>query len=143
NGHRWAFRKNPADWQPPEAAVLEELFRFSPALKQAHDFREELTKIFNQKFSKVKATEKIQAWPAHVRASGLTGFDSFLTALDNGMAEISHYFLHRQSSGFVEGLNNKLKVLKRRCYGIFHMGHLFQRIFLALEGYRLYARASA
>ena len=28
--------------------------------------------------------------------------------------------------------NNKIKVLKRRCYGLFNLGHLFQRIFLDL-----------
>jgi hypothetical protein len=39
----------------------------------------------------------------------------------------------------VEGLNNKVKVLKRRCYGIFNLKHLFQRIFLDLNGYRLFA----
>jgi hypothetical protein len=25
----------------------------------------------------------------------------------------------RKNSGFIEGLNNKIKVIKRRCYGIF------------------------
>jgi transposase len=39
----------------------------------------------------------------------------------------------------VEGPNNQLKVLKRRCYGLFNLSHLFQRIFLDLEGYRLFA----
>jgi hypothetical protein len=29
--------------------------------------------------------------------------------------------------------------LKRRCYGITNLGNLFQRIFLDLEGYRLFA----
>jgi hypothetical protein len=42
------YIKNPADVQPPEAEVLEALFRFSPVLKQAYDLREELTKIFNK-----------------------------------------------------------------------------------------------
>jgi transposase len=27
-------------------------------------------------------------------------------------------------------LNNKVKVIKRRCYGIFNVGHLFQRLFI-------------
>jgi transposase len=49
-----------------------------------------------------------------------------------------NYFLQRHNSGFVEGLNNKIKVLKRRCYGIFNLGHLFQRLFLDLEGYRVF-----
>jgi hypothetical protein len=39
----------------------------------------------------------------------------------------------------VEGFNTKLKVLKRRCYGIFNLNHLFQRLYLDLEGYRLFA----
>jgi transposase len=30
-------------------------------------------------------------------------------------------------------------VLKRRCYGIGNIKHLFQRIYLDLEGYRLFA----
>ena len=54
--------------------------------------------------------------------------------------EITNYFLKRETSGLVEGINNKIKVLKRRCYGIFNLGHLFQRLFLDLEGYRLFAK---
>ncbi len=41
----------------------------------------------------------------------------------------------------LEGLNNKIRVLKRRCYGLFNLGHFFQRQFLDLEGYRLFAAA--
>jgi transposase len=44
-----------------------------------------------------------------------------------------------ENSGFVEGFNNKIKVLKRRCDGIFNRQHLFQRISLDMEGYRLFA----
>ena len=55
------------------------------------------------------------------------------------MDEITNYFVDRNNSGFVEGLNNKIKVLKRRCYGIFNLRHLFQRIYLDMEGYRRFA----
>ncbi len=34
----------------------------------------------------------------------------------------------------VEGLTKKIKVMTRRCYGIFNVNHLHQRIYLALEG---------
>ncbi len=73
-----------------------------------------------------------------VRCSGLSCFDSFLTTLGNWMDEITNYFVSRQSSGFVEGFDNKVKVLKRRCYGITNLTHLFQRLYLDLEGYRLF-----
>jgi hypothetical protein len=52
--------------------------------------------------------------------------------------EFRNYFINRQTSGFVEGLNNKIKVIKRRCYGIFNITHLFQRIYLDIEGYSLF-----
>ena len=36
-----------------------------------------------------------------------------------------NYFVNRNTSGFVEGLNNRIKMIKRRCYGIFNIGHLY------------------
>ena len=74
-----------------------------------------------------------------MRHSGLHCLDDFLNTLTRWWEEITNYFVNRDSSGFVEGLNNKLKVLKRRCYGIFNLNHLFQRISLDLDGYRLFA----
>jgi transposase len=62
-----------------------------------------------------------------------------LTTLDNWLAEIINYFVNRLSSGFVEGLNNKVKTIKRRCYGILKVTTLFQRLYLDLEGYRRFA----
>ena len=66
-------------------------------------------------------------------------FDPFLKLLDTWLDLIANYFRHRQSSGFVEGFNNKLKVLKRRCFGIYNLNHLFQRITLDLHGYRRFS----
>jgi transposase len=94
--------------------------------------------IFELKLSKSEAQVKIQDWQVRVRGSGLTCFDSFLGTLDERMDEITNYFVNRHNSGFIEGLNNKVKVLKRRCYGLLNLDHLFQRISLDLEGYRLY-----
>jgi transposase len=52
---------------------------------------------------------------------------------------ITNYFIERRSSGFVEGLNNKLKVLKRRCYGLRNVDRLFQRLTLDVDGYRRFS----
>ena len=138
-GAMWVLRKNPADLEPAEQDLLKRLFELSPKLKQAYRYREQLTAIFNEKLSKKKALRKINNWYRRVKKSGLTCFDSFLTTLDNWMDEITNFFLERNTSAFVEGLNNKIKVLKRRCYGIFNLSHLFQRIVLDLEGYESFA----
>jgi len=48
-------------------------------------------------------------------------FKPFLTV--GHMADlIANYFQQHQTSGVVEGLNHKLKVLKRRCFGIYNSG---------------------
>lgn len=137
-GTMWPFRKNKADLLPHEAELLDRLFQYTPSLKLAYDLREALTAIFEQNLTKAEATRSIQVWRKQVQASLLTCFDPFLTTLDTYLDEITNYFLRRHNSGFVEGLNNKIKVLKRRCYGLFNLNHLFQRLFLDLEGYALF-----
>lgn len=138
-GAMWPFRKNPADLEAEEQALLKRLFAYSPNLQRAYTYREQLTAIFEHALSKEEAKQEIKKWRGRVKASGLKCYESFFTTLDNWLAEITNYFLQRHNSGFVEGLNNKIKVLKRRCYGIFNLGHLFQRLFLDLEGYRMFA----
>jgi transposase len=71
--------------------------------------------------------------------SGLTCFDQFLNLLTTWLDVIANYFINHHTSGFVEGLNNKLKVLKRRCYGMRNIGRLFQRLTLDVSGYRRFS----
>ncbi len=138
----WPFRKRAERLEADEQARLDQLLAHSPPLKQAYDLREELTQIFETTRAKAAGIRRIKAWRQKVVSSGLTCFDPFLKLLDTWLDRITNYFRHHQSSGFVEGLNNKLKVLKRRCYGIYNLRHLFQRITLDLEGYRRFRPTS-
>jgi len=139
-GSMWALRKKQADLKPEELKVLRTLFSLTPKLKQAYTLQLRLTAIFDENISKSMAQTKIKAWMKRVIQSGLTCFDDFLKTLTHWWEEITNFFLQRANSGFVEGFNNKIKVLKRRCYGLFNLTHIFQRIFLDLEGYLLFAR---
>lgn len=142
NGSFHAFRKNARDLNKEERKILRRFFEHSALAKQAYDFREHLTAIFEMNLSKKQAQAKIRDWQQQVQDSGLTCFDPFLKLLQAWWEEITNFFIQRQSSGFVEGFNNKVKVLKRRCYGIFNLQHLFQRISLDLLGYRLFANTT-
>ena len=127
------------DLDVEEQARLAGLFIHSPTLQQAYRLREQLTTIFDTARSKKDGLRRIGYWRARVAKSGLTCFDAFLKLLDSWLDLIANYFINRQSSGFVEGLNNKLKVLKRRCYGLRNVVRLFQRLTLDLEGYRRFS----
>lgn len=137
-GTMWLFRRNRQDLDRKERQRLALLFECAPDLKQAYDLREQLTAIFEVDHSKASATTAIKRWMKEVRGSGLSCFDAFLVTLENWLDEITNYFVNRLTSGFVEGFNNKVKVLKRRCYGITNLKHFFQRLYLDLEGYRLF-----
>ena len=82
---------------------------------------------------------RFNEWIAEVNKSKLSFLNTFLKTLNKYKNQIANYFINRQTSGFVEGFNNKLKVLKRRCYGILNLKHLFQRLVLDTVGYELYA----
>lgn len=139
-GTMWLFRRDPKGLSKEERKRLALLFECAPDLKRAHELREQLTAIFETTHTKASATAAIKRWIKRVRESGLRCFDSFLVTLENWFDEITNYFIGRLTSGFVEGFNNKVKVLKRRCYGITNLTHLFQRLYLDLEGYRLFGR---
>ena len=141
-GAMWALRKSEETLTDDEKDVLVCLFSHSPCLKMAYEFCHELTSIFDMKLSKRKGRRKIGKWMQKVRASKLRCFDSFLTTLENWLDDIANYFIDRHTSGFVEGFKNKLKVIKRRCYGILNVTHLFQRIQLDLYGHSLFALKS-
>lgn len=134
----WPFRKAWEDLNEDERQRLNLLFSYSTELKQAYFFRDLLTQIFEKNIDKSKALAYFNDWQELVENSGLAEFKPFLATLKRWRNEISNYFLDRESSGFVEGLNNKIKVLKRRCYGIFNLDHLRQRLRLDLEGYGLF-----
>jgi transposase len=67
---------------------------------------------FEWEYTKAGAKRAIRAWCKWVQASGLYYFDSFLTTLERWIDEITNYFDDRQMNGFVEGFNNRFKVLK-------------------------------
>jgi transposase len=131
-GAMWALRRSLKNRTPADVQLLRRLFRHSPLLETAYYASGLLTHIFDHAVSKRSARHQLQRWIYLVKGSGLSCFDKFLNTLNKWREEILNYFVNRDNSGFVEGLNNKVKVIKRRGYGIFNMEHLFQRIYLDL-----------
>ena len=138
-GVMWALRKGEEKLNDHDKEVLVCLFTHSSRLKLAYDLCDDLTKLFDSPISKRRGKSRLKKWMKQVRASELSCFDSFLTTLEKRLDDVANYFIDRHTSGFVEGFNNKLKVIKRRCYGILNVTHLFQRIQLDLYGYSLFS----
>jgi len=139
-GMMWIVRKKHECLTQADKDKLEFFYQHSPVLKLAHQYALKLTNIFNTHCKRKTATDKINRWIESVNASELTCFNSFIKTLEKYKPYILNYFKGRRNSGFVEGINNKIKVAKRRCYGLLKVETFFQRLFLDFKGYELFAR---
>jgi len=135
----WALRRKSEDLTTEEQQVLDLLFECSPTLRKAHALREKLTRIFDTKQTKQAAQAQLLEWCAEVERSGLDCFKKFTKTLKERMEIITNYFVHRSNSGWIEGLNNKIKIIKRRCYGLSSVINLFRRIWLELNAREAFA----
>jgi transposase len=139
HGMHWVLRHNHANLDEVDKERLRTLFQYSPKLHQAYTFREELTAIFNMPLTLDEGRHRLEKWVAKVEQSTLSCFDKFLKTLRNHFEAIANYFHRRANSGFVEGFNNKLKTITRRCYGLKLIDSLFRRLWLDLNGYKHFA----
>lgn len=140
DGVMWILRKKYECLTKEHKETLATLYKYSPLLKKAHRYALKLTHIFNAHSSRKLALAQLDRWIKSVEKSGIPLFTSFIKTLKKFKSGIANYFKKRKNSGFVEGLNNKIKVAKRRCYGFFKTTSLFQRLQLDLNGYKKYAR---
>lgn len=132
-GVMWPFRRHFWDLKEEQHEQLAELFLYAPELKQAWLLRHELFLIYETPHTPEQAGQHFDNWVKQVRNEGITCFDRFIRQLEDSRTDILAYFDGRHTSGFVEGLNNKLKVIKRRCFGLVDAGKLFQRIQIDLQ----------
>ncbi len=92
-----------------------------------------------RKPDRATAQRRLHLWIEQVKASGLHCFDTFLNTWEHWQGKILNSFDGRQTRGFVEGLNNTLNLLKYRCFGLDNPTELFCRLWLDIEGPRLWA----
>jgi transposase len=136
HGMHWTLRHNHANLDKADTVRLRTLFQYTPQLQQAYALREELTAIFNMDLTLTAGRCRLEKWSVKVERSTLTCFNKFLKTLRNHLDAIANYFHKRANSGFVEGFNNKLKIITRRSYGLKRVDSLFRRLWLDVNGYK-------
>jgi transposase len=128
----WPFRRDPKELKPEERAALEELFAKLPMLKDVYDVRVRFKEIFDTAPDRTTAEQQLAELRARTEALGLN-FSKFWTTYDNWKTGILNYFDERYTSAAVEGINNKARVITKRCYGVKSSGTLWNRLILDLN----------
>ena len=88
----------------------------SENIRLAHDLKEEFLKILDCE-NKEEAKSSFSKWIMYAQTSGLEQFVNCSKTIMNWSRGILNSFDTPYTNGFIEGCNNKIKVLKRNAYG--------------------------
>jgi transposase len=111
---------------------LDRLLALNESLNTGYILKEELRTLWNCS-SREEATEYLENWLIKAWSSEVELIVKFANTLSVHRKGILNYFDHRITTGPVEGINNKRKVLKRQAYGYRDQEYFMLRIFFLHE----------
>ena len=92
------------------------MFKINETLQKVYLLKEYLRMFWSQP-SKDEAGKFIENWVKEARAMNNPHVSRFAKTIESRKEGILAWYDHTISSGPLEGLNNKIKVLKRNAYG--------------------------
>lgn len=125
----WEFRRHPQELTGEERQNLEGLFQRLPRLRPLYEFRLRFQKIFDTSRNRQKAQLALTRLFLDM-LDYAPELDGFIRTFEAWQEEILNYFEAGQSSGPVEGINNKARVILKRAYGLRSADSLWTRLIL-------------
>lgn len=113
---KYLLNKNQDKLKPEEVTKLETMLIKSKDLTKAYWLKETFKRLF--KTDILNITRFLDQWLDLVASSKLVEFSSVLKTFKEWRSEILRSFISRYSNGYIEGHNNKIKVIKRISFGI-------------------------
>ena len=116
-GTRWLLLKNPENLcsKKGERKKLEEALRLNEPLYIAYYLKEDLRQLWSQD-SKKKAESVFNDWVKRAESSGVKELKVMAKTLQRHRRGILAYYDHPISTGKLEGINRKIRVLQRQAY---------------------------
>ena len=110
-----------------ESDRLALMFEIAPRLADAYRLKNEFLTVIRSKSSQ-EGRHRLANWIFSVEVMDLPEFHNCTKAYRNWFEEILHSMNVPWSNGFIEGCNNKTKVLKRVCFGMRNFRNFRNRI---------------
>ena len=126
---KYVLLKNEEDLNEVEQEKLKQVEKVAPILTKMHALKEELRDIFESTKDWSEGLLEIADWLKDVSKY----FPKSFGTIKRWIGEIIAYFDERTTQGVVEGINNKLKLIKRRAYGFRNFDNFRLRSFLTWE----------
>jgi transposase len=117
-GTRWLLLKNPEnlDERRDERQRLEEALALNRSLALAYYLKEDLRRLWEQP-GKRFATAFLNDWIRRAQASGIQVLQQMAKTLASCRSGLLAYYDVPITTGPLEGVNNKIKTMKRQAYG--------------------------
>lgn len=128
----WEFRRDPRELTGEQKQQLEQLFARLPQLRALHEFRVRFQRIFDTARGRGPAHRALLALFFDM-LDGFPELAAFIRTFEAWQEEILNYFDAGQTSGPVEGINNKARVIVKRAYGLKSADSLWTRLVLDLN----------
>ncbi len=112
-GGKYVLLKREKDLNTKQKEKLLDMKNASPQIEVMHQLKEEFTEIFEKSKNLGEGTLKLGEWL--IKANSF--FPKTVKTIRNWFGEIVGYFEQRTTNAVVEGINNRLKVLKRCGFG--------------------------
>jgi len=115
---RWAMLKGKEKIEPGsyDEKALKKALGLSKELRQCYKLKESFRRIFKAK-DIAEARIKVNNWIRRARYFGDKSFLTFVKTLKNWKRFILNFFQGRMTNGMAEGMNCKVKLVKRLGYG--------------------------
>jgi transposase len=113
NQSKYPLLQNKENLNEKQLNQLIQVKNVSPTLKVMHELKEKFRSIFNQTNDWYTAVFKLGIWCSRAKKYFPNSNNTIIRWFD----EIIAYFDNRTTRGAVEGINNKLKLIKRSGYG--------------------------
>lgn len=110
------------------ASLLADLIHINQPLYKGYLLKEQLRTALWSFSSKRFAERFLDQWIDQAKATGIKSFCQLAKTLDNHRHAILAWYDHQISTGPLEGLNNKIKTLKRQAYGFRDMEYFKLRL---------------
>lgn len=115
-GSRFLLLKNYDNLDLKNQSRLQELLAVNEPLYLAHSLKEQFS-LFWSKGSVDEAKDFLLKWSLDALATGLKPLKRVVKTLCKHSEGLLNYFKHRITNAKAEGINNKIKTLKRQAYG--------------------------
>jgi transposase len=107
-----------------------ELFAADPVIAEAWWLKELLRSVYAAG-DRAEATQRLDRFLAAVARSSHQPFEAYVNGIEPWREEILAYFDQPASNGYAEGVINKVKVIKRRAYGLPSFESFRERVLVA------------